>query len=209
MRSSLKLIFLVFLVALTLRLYKLNEFPVGFHADEVRVGWNALSILETGKDDRGNKFALYYNTFGDFRPTGIFYLTIPSIGVFGRNEFAVRFPPALLGALSVISLYFFVSYLTKNKSLALFSAFLLAISPWHLTTSRATSEVVMSLALTLTGLFLFLKGLNAKSKKLIILSGITFSISYFFYHSVRILTPLFVLTLIVYFARKIKEANLT
>ena len=63
-----KFIILIFLLALGLRIYKLGTFPVGFHVDEVKVGWNALSILKTGKDDWGNRLALYYNSFGDFRP---------------------------------------------------------------------------------------------------------------------------------------------
>ena len=100
-------LFWIFLLALVLRIYKLGTFPYGFHLDEVKVGWNALSILKTGKDDRGNRFALYYNSFGDFRPTGIFYITIPSLAVFGRNEFAVRFPSAFLGALTIFPLFFF------------------------------------------------------------------------------------------------------
>src|SRR3989304_553965 len=108
-------LFWIFLLALVLRIYKLGTFPVGFHADEARVAWNSLSILKTGADDRGNKFSLYYNTFGDFRPTGIFYATIPSIAIFGRSEFAVRFPAALLGALSVVPLFFLTNLISKNK----------------------------------------------------------------------------------------------
>ena len=42
-------------------------------------------MLKTGADDKGNKFSLYYNTFGDYRPTGIFYFTMPSIYVFGEK----------------------------------------------------------------------------------------------------------------------------
>src|SRR4030043_2215732 len=137
-----KLLFLIFLLALLLRVYKLGVFPIGFHIDEAKVGWNAFSILKTGKDDLGNRFSLYYNTFGDYRPTGIFYLTIPSIAVFGRNEFAVRFPSAFFGALTILPLYLFVTEISKSKKdkgkLSLFgltASFLLAVSPWHIETS--------------------------------------------------------------------------
>src|SRR3989344_1914413 len=103
-----KYLLFIFLLALFLRVWQLGTVPDGFHIDEVKVGWNAYSILKTGLDDRGNSLALYYNSFGDFRPTGIFYITIPSILLFGKNEFAVRFPSALLGALTVFPLYLFV-----------------------------------------------------------------------------------------------------
>ena len=194
------------MLALFLRIYKLGTFPYGFHVDEVKVGWNAFSILKTGKDDAGNKFALYYNSFGDFRPTGIFYITIPSVAIFGRNEFAVRFPAAFLGALTIFPLYFFVLELLKKKNLALTAGFLLAVSPWHIGVSRATSEVVISLFFALYGLYFFLKGLNTKSIKPLALSFLFLALSYFFYHSIRLLTPLFLAGIIIYFKKLYKPA---
>lgn len=194
-----KSLVLVFLTALFLRIYNLGEFPVGFHADEVRVGWNAYSILKTGYDDRGNKLALYYNTFGDFRPTGIFYLTIPSVAAFGNNEFAVRSPSALLGALTVFPLFYFVLQISKNWQVALFSAGLLAISPWHINVGRGTSEVVVSLFFALSGLHLFVRFLAEKEKRLFLFGVVLLAVSYLFYHSTRLLVPLFVGVVVVYY----------
>ena len=199
-------LFLIFIIALFLRLYRLETFPFGFHADEVRVGWNALSILKTGRDDKGNLFSLYYNSFGDFRPTGIFYATIPSIILFGRSEFAVRFPSALLGALTIFPLYFLVIEFSKKQKnlafgiqhLALTASFLLAVSPWHISVSRATSEVVISVFIALWGIYFFLKGIESKNKKDFILSVSLIVLSYFFYHSIRILTPIFLFAIILY-----------
>lgn len=200
-------LFLIFLLALVLRLYKLGEFPYGFHADEVRVGWNAYSILKTGTDDRGNKFPLYYNTFGDYRPSGIFYVTIPSLIIFGRNEFAVRFPSAFLGALTIIPLYLFLKELNKKGKLEILASLLLAISPWHISASRATSEVVISLFFSLFGLYFFLKGLRSQSIKPYVFSFLLLAISYFFYHSIRLLAPLYLITIIVHFWPIIKESS--
>ncbi len=214
-KKDTKLLILIFLLAFFLRTYRLSAFPFGFHADEVRVGWNAYSILKTGLDDRGNKLALYYNTFGDFRPTGIFYLTIPSIAIFGTNEFAVRFPSAFFGALTVFPLYLFVKELRKKGKLsinhqpfAIIAGLLLAISPWHISVSRATSEVVIALFLALFGFYLLLKGLNEKRVKNFLLSFVLFGASYLFYHSARLLAPIFVAVTIVYFWKEISRAKL-
>jgi 4-amino-4-deoxy-L-arabinose transferase-like glycosyltransferase len=209
-----KVLFLIFLLAFFLRVWQLGTFPDGFHIDEVKVGWNAYSILKTGLDDRGNKLALYYNSFGDFRPTGIFYITIPSIIVFGLNEFAVRFPSAILGALTVFPLYFLVLEILKSKKpisgyqqpIALFATFLLAISPWHISVSRATSEVVISMFFALCGLYFLIRGIReieeiGKKKKIILFttSFLLITASYLFYHSIRILAPMFVGATIFYF----------
>lgn len=202
-----KFLFLIFLLALVLRLFRLGAFPYGFHADEVRVGWNAFSILKTGRDDRGNKFALYYDTFGDYRPTGIFYLTIPSIVILGRNELAVRFPSALLGALTVFPLYFFVVEVTKKKNLGLISALFLAISPWHIEVSRATSEVAISTFFALFALYFFVLFIKTQKWKFTSLSIIFVAISYLLYHAIRFLAPPFYLIIALYYLRDIKKTK--
>lgn len=91
-KSSTTSSFLHFSSGIFLRVYRLSEIPAGFHIDEVRVGWNAYSILKTGRDDWGKSWQLHYNNFGDFRPIGIFYLTIPPVAFIGLSEFATRFP---------------------------------------------------------------------------------------------------------------------
>jgi hypothetical protein len=205
--KEIKLLIFIFLLALFLRTYQLSTFPFGFHADEARVAWNALSILKTGKDDRGNSLALYYNTFGDFRPTGIFYVTIPSIMAFGQSEFAVRFPSALFGALTVFPLFFLVKELSKssrkleteNWKLETLAALLLALSPWHIAVSRATNETVIALFFTLLGFYFFLKLIKEDISKYLILSFLFIFISYFFYHSARLLSPLFLILTAYYF----------
>lgn len=199
------------MLALLIRVVKLGAFPFGFHSDEVRVAWNAVSILKTGRDDKGNFLSLYYNAFGDYRPTGIFYTVIPSLILFGRSEFAVRLPSALIGALSVIPLYLFVVQLTKNRKLGLLSSLLLAISPWHIDVSRATSETVIAAFLTLYALYFFLRLIESKNKKYLIHISVFVLLSYFFYHSTRIITPIFFAVIALYLkeSRKIVIYTIT
>lgn len=131
----------------------------------------------------GKVLPLYYNTFGDFRPTGIFYTIMPSLAIFGKNEFAVRFPSALFGALTIFPLFYFALEVTKKRNLALLAGFFLAISPWHIEVSRATSEAVIAVFLTLWALYFLVKKHLYSTLVLTLLS-------YFFYHSTRLLTPL-------------------
>ncbi|KKQ95889.1 MAG: hypothetical protein UV74_C0013G0494 [Candidatus Woesebacteria bacterium GW2011_GWB1_43_14] len=193
MDKTQKSLLIIFILALLLRTIKLSSLPAGFHADEVRAGWNAYSILKTGQDDRGNTLAMYYNTFGDFRPTGIIYFTIPSIAILGLNEFAVRLPSALFGALTIFPLFLFTFALTNKKGIALLASLFLAISPWHISVSRATSEVAISMFFVLGGL-VFL----TKNK---FISIISFLIGYLLYHSARLLSPAFALITLLYLWR--------
>src|SRR5258708_37891603 len=97
------LLFGIFFIALLLRVFKLSEYPIGFHIDEASLGYNGYSLLHTGKDEANHAFPLYIDTFGDNRPSGYFYLTIPSIAIFGLTEFATRFPGSLFVAISVFA----------------------------------------------------------------------------------------------------------
>lgn len=85
---------LIFLLALFLRVFNLGSIPVGFHNDEVDAGYVGKFLILHGRDTSGNVMSLAFNKFGDFRPTGLFYLTGISEVLFGTNEFAARLPAA-------------------------------------------------------------------------------------------------------------------
>ena len=190
----------IFILAIFFRLFRLSSIPYGFHVDEAKAAWNAYSILKTGADDKGNFFPMYYDSFGDFRPTGLMYLIIPSLLLFGQNIFAVRFPFALTGALTFIPLLFIIKELfSKNyKKIGLATALILTLNPWHIIASRSTSESIVSMFLALWGIYFLLKSLKKTRILYVILSILFFISSYFFYHSIRVLAPVFVFTIIIF-----------
>lgn len=201
-----KWIYIIFFLALLLRIYKLGDFPIGFHVDEVKVGWNALSIATTLKDDKNEILPIYYNTFGDHRLTGIFYISIPSIILFDNTIFAVRFTSALFGALSVFPVYLITRMLMKNrKKVGVIAGLILAVSPWHIAASRATSEVVISSFFVLFSIYFFMKLIEDQNKKFIYLTLLSTIASYFLYHSARILIPLYLITTYLLLAKKFNK----
>jgi hypothetical protein len=169
----------------------LDKVPYGFHADESRAAWGAWTIYKTGQDDWGNRFPLYYDTFGDQRPTGIFYATIPFLIIFGKNVTAARLPMSVVGALGVIGLFWLTQLITNNKKVALFSALILALSPWHIVMSRSGSEGVASGTLILFGLSFWIAGLKENNNNKLLYSVGFAVLSYFFYHTARILVPVY------------------
>ena len=199
-------IFWIFILAIFLRIYRLGEFPYGFHVDEAKVAWNTLSILKTGHDDQNRFLGLYYNSFGDYRPSGIFYFTIPSITIFGRSIFATRFPVALFGALTIFPIYFLVEMLDKKaKNLA---AFLFAISPWSIDLSRATDETVISTFFAILSVFFFIKLIKSRKKKFGAFTIISLLISYLLYHSIRFLGPIFLISIFIFYFKDIKNRKI-
>jgi len=117
-KKSQILLLAIFILALFLRLYKISKFPPSIYWEEAAIGVDANSILKTGKDMHGNSFPLVaFRSFGDWKPSLYFYAAVPSIAVFGLNEFAVRFPSALFGGLTCVVLYFLVKELISPNSL--------------------------------------------------------------------------------------------
>ena len=71
----------ILILAAVLRLYRLADFPAGLNADEAALGYNAYSLLLTGKDEHGHSWPVNLESFGDFKPAGYAYLLIPFIKV--------------------------------------------------------------------------------------------------------------------------------
>ena len=114
-----KLLTIIVFFAFIVRVVSLSSFPIGFTQDEAALGYDAYSLLETGKDQWGEAFPLSFRSFGDFKMPLYTYLTAPSVHIFGLNVFAVRLPNALLGTLAVLATYLMVLELTKRKNFAL------------------------------------------------------------------------------------------
>lgn len=209
MKSNIYLILIV-IVAAMLRFYQLGQNPPELFVDEVSNGYNAYSILKTGRDEYGNFLPLTFRAFGDYNLPLSVYLLVPSIAVFGLNEFAVRFPSALLGTLTVLITYFLTKKLFENFQLSIFnfqfsvahfSALLLAISPWHLQFSRYDHEANFMVFFVVLGITLFLFAKN--NYKFLVLSALSFGLAINTYHGAKIWLPLVLLLLIILYWKQL------
>ena len=199
----------ILLLAIFLRFWQLGQNPPSLTWDEAAWGYNAYSLGIDGRDEFGRFLPLdYLESFGDFKPPVYAYLDIFPIKIFGLNEFAVRFPSSLLGALTVLVTYFLTKRIfwnSKSKDLyALFSALFLAISPWHIMLSRAAFEANAATLFIVGGIWLFLKGIQEK-KWYIVISILFFVLSMYTFNTARIVVPILVLFLGLTFRKKLLE----
>ena len=70
---------LIILIAFGLRFWNVASNPQGLYYDEIDAGYQARSILQTGKDYRGGFSPFYLNSFLDPRPPIPIYLTVLSM----------------------------------------------------------------------------------------------------------------------------------
>ncbi len=199
-----KIIFsLIIILAFALRVFNLAQVPPSLYWDEVSLGYNAYSILKTGKDEHGVRLPVTnFAAFGDYKPPGHIYLTVPSIYIFGLNEFAVRFPSAIFGTLTVILTYLLAIRLFNNKKIALVASLLLAISPWHLQTSRAAFEANLALFFSVLGIYAFVKFAVDRPVYLWI-SAASFLVAIYTFTGQRLFVPFILLVLTIHFRKQV------
>lgn len=190
---------LILLLAAFLRFWQLAAIPPSPDWDEAALGYNAYSILKTGKDEYGRFLPLILRSFDDYKPAVYAYLAILPIKFFGLNLWAVRLPSAVFGVFAIFLVYLLVKELFRNSPSAtrwaLLSAFLLAISPWHLQFSRAAFESATGMCLDILIAFLFLKGL--KNPLFLILSAFFAGINIYAYQAEKIFVPLLVFAMLL------------
>ena len=214
------LLTIFFIVALFIRLYSLGNIPGGFHEDEAHIGYNAYSLLKTLHDKNNVYLPLSIDQFGDFRPSGLHFLTIPSVAFFGLNEFATRFPVAVVGSLCIIVFYLVALEIFRNKKIALIAAGLMAVNPWEFIASRSTSESIVALFFVMLGIYALLvvvrinksvKTNRPKALGFAILAFLSFLLSFQFYHAARYFVPIIVafILLIVTFDKSITKKTKT
>ncbi len=194
---------LIIVLAFVLRFWRLDGYPA-LNADEAALGYNAYSLIQTGRDEHGNSWPVHFQSFNDYKPGLYFYIVLPFVKVLGLNEWAVRIPGALIGVLTVLAVYFLVNEVFSDKKFGLASAFFLAISPWHIHFSRGGWEVNVATFFITLGLLFLLKGI--KNSRHLILASIFWVFAMYTYHAARVVVPLLGLgVLLIYWAEMSKN----
>ena len=208
---------IIVLFGAIIRFYKIDEYPPSLYWDEISIANNANFIVQTGHDEHGKFLPLLFQGYNDYKSPGNIYLTAIPVKIFGLNAFSARFVSAFLGTLLILVMYFLgKNILTlageKKKNtqyFGLLTAFLLAISPWHIQFSRAGFEANSGLFFVTLAIVLFLTSLNKINFKYFYLASLFFALSCYFYRSVFVFAPLFFFMLIlINFRIFITRANL-
>jgi len=205
-RKTLIFLLLIIILGTFLRLYKLDKFPASLFGDEIDVGYQAYSILKTGKDYMGQSWPVSFHSLADWRTPLFLYADVPFVAIFGLNEWGVRLPAALFGILTLPFLFLLTKKLFQNEKIALAATFFLAISPWHLQYSRAAFEVTQMLFLIVAGFYFFLRGLE--KWPYLIASAIFLALTPYSYNTAKFFLPFFGLLLIICFWQKIRKIPL-
>lgn len=200
--SSKFLLGVILALSFIVRIWNIENAPPSMYWDEMDAGYQAYSILKTGKDYFGETPSFVVHSFADFRAPILIYLMIPFIAVLGLTTVAVKLPVILLGTLSVLLIYILTKQLFKKDTISLLAALFVSFAPWSIQYSRIAYEAIPMLAIFLIGLIMFLKGLS--KSKYFIFSSIFFSLALFTYNTMKLFIPLVLVILIGIYFKKLK-----
>ncbi len=189
----------VVFIAFLLRVIGNTHTPPSLYWEEVALGYDAYSVLQTGADHQGNAWPIVaFPSFGDFKPSGYFYALVPSVAIFGLNAFAVRLPAVLASTAITLFVFLWARDLAqpskKAVTIGLASALVWAIQPWGWWLGRVGFEVNLATFLLISGTYLLWRGtthLKQKNALLLFLATILLAGSMYTYHGTRLLAPLF------------------
>lgn len=200
-----KMLFLLILAcAFILRVYHVATVPPSLSWDEVSIGYNAYSILKTGRDEHGRFLPLdAFVAYGDYKPPLAIYAAVPFVAVLGLTDLAVRLPAALFGTLTVLLTYYLVLELLKRDQYAILSAAVLAVSPWHVNLSRGGFEANIALFFVVLGTWLALSARTHPKRWLF--TWLPFVAAIYTFNSSRVFSALFVPAFMIYTYRDIKK----
>src|SRR3989304_7239025 len=202
-------LFVILIVGMVIFFYKLDKIPSGFYIDEALPGYNAYSLLLTGRDEFGKSFPMFLRFYGSYNPPLFTYLVIPWVASLGLNICAVRAPSALAGLLSGLVVYFFLknSHFLKRKLSVFLGAIFFMVTPWIILHSRVGYEVSLAFLLFCLGC-LFLWQALAKPNRLI-LATIFLSLSTYAAYAERFLVPMVVVGFALVFRKVLfRKSNL-
>lgn len=200
------LLIVLFAVAFTLRVYKLENIPSGAHADEASWGYNAYSILKTGKDEHGVRYPLIFKAFGDQKLPAYIYSLVPSVKLFGLNNFAVRFPSVLAGSLLTIFIFMLLLQFGFSMPLSFLGALTAAVSPWNISLSRLFGhDSNLALLFFMIGLFFALKSVKARKVFPFVVSGVFLGLTWYSYVAYRFITPITMIVFSIVYLRQEKN----
>ncbi len=185
---------IILLVAAFLRFYQLPDLPPGLNFDEAGNGVAALDILNGAPK-------IWWPIGGGKEPAWP-YLVALSTAIWGATPFALRFPAALAGILTIAAVYPLVRVLFKGQqaqTVALFTALGLAGSAWHLHFSRLGFRAVLLPLFSTLAFYFFWKYLHNSPTRLavhrlrLVLAALFIALAIYSYLAARLLPLVIIL----------------
>jgi 4-amino-4-deoxy-L-arabinose transferase-like glycosyltransferase len=186
----------IIILAVLVRIIRLEQIPFGFWYDEAVNGLNAVRIVQDP-----NYLPIF---LGDTNlPAHFNYLIALSIKIFGESVFSVRFVSAIVGVLTVFVAYYTGSELF-NRKMGLMFAFLFAVSRWDINWSRIGMHGVTVPFFELLSIGLLLRAIRTRKVYLYTFTGLSLGLGFLFYFPLRFF-PIVIAVFLIFLCLRKRE----
>jgi 4-amino-4-deoxy-L-arabinose transferase-like glycosyltransferase len=208
------LLLLITIAVVAIYFAKVQRNPPGYYIDESSISYNAYTISQSGVDEFGTPWPLYFRSFGDYKNPVYIYLLAGIYRITGPSILAARLLSAVCGVLAALGLGLLAARISERSSLKVASAnraelsilvaLMTLLTPWLFEMSR----VVLEVALYPLIVVLFLLCAHRSSTKTrwhwvqIIFLAVTLALVTYTYSIGRLIGPLFALGLIFFASRE-------
>ncbi len=189
------LVIILLLIGISARVLLFGSIPPGLNQDEASTGYDSYAILNYGMDRNGFHNPVHITSWGSGQSALYVYFAMPFIALFGLNVMAIRAVNLVFGIISLL-IFYFLAKRVSNRSVALLSLFLLAISPWHIMMSRWAVDANLFPSVFLIAVFLLI--LSFDDKRFLPASLFVFALSLYAYPTSFFIVPIFLLMVFLY-----------
>lgn len=175
----------------------------GFFVDEASIAYNAHTISQSGVDEYGESFPLYFRAFGEYKNPVFIYLLAALFHFTGPSVFVGRLLSAILGMIAALLLGLLATRVTKKRWAGPLIFLAVLLTPWAFEISRLVFEVSIFPAL-LAGFLLLLYKASLRAEwswRIATGLGALLGLMTYTYSIGRLLAPLFALGLAFFFTR--------
>lgn len=182
--------FLIGIIALAFILRLMFAMNTSVTADNMVHGLHAINFLESGKLIDYSQSAALWHKFTD-----------SVYGAIGVGQLGARTAALLFGTLSVLAIYLLCGRFFSQR-VALISAFVMAIAPFHLRNTDTEMDV-MVMFFMLMAMYFFVKGTEGEKRKDFALGGVFMGLALY----TKVYVVLFLISLLLYYLYVLKKSG--
>jgi 4-amino-4-deoxy-L-arabinose transferase-like glycosyltransferase len=184
--------------------YDVPRNPVGFFVDEASIAYNAHNVAQSGRDEYGQSFPLYFRAFGEYKSPVYIYILSAVFWFTGPSALVARMLSAVMGFATALLFGILAAQLAGRRIVGLIVFLAAALTPWIFEISRLVFEVAF-LPLNIALFLLVLQRAAKRPRWSAFIAaglGILLGLMVYTYSVGRVLAPLFALGLAFFFTRQ-------
>ena len=190
------------LASLVAHIYGIAHLPSGFYVDESSIAYNAHLIAQSGHDEHGVAFPLYFKAFGEYKNPLYIYLLALTYKCFGYSELTTRLLSAACWAAGCGFTYLLGRRLFPDSASRLYLLVCLGFTPWLFSLSRISFEVIVLFPVLALFLFAACRAYEDDSPHWAVGAGAAIGLSIYAYSTFRLLSPLHLLAVLLCFPQR-------